>query len=347
MIRRFETLQDFHEHGFDDVIDVRSPSEFVEDRLPGAINLPVLSDVERAEVGTAYVRESPFKARRIGAAMLSRNAARHLEGALSKHPGSWRPLLYCWRGGQRSGAFAAILSQVGWRVEVVQGGYRSYRRLVSRALYDEPWPVPVTVLDGNTGTAKTELLARVAARGGQVIDLEGLAGHRGSLFGGIGMQPSQKSFESKLALALTRLDPSRRVLVEAESSKIGDLLVPPALWKAMCRAPRIEIAAPLQARAAYLVDTYAHTLKDREQVIEVLLKLVPYHGRERVQDWIEMARSDNRHDLARSLMAEHYDPRYEKARARSGHTVFGTMETTSLSGAALDRLADRLFECLS
>ncbi len=168
---------------YDDIIDVRAPAEWAEDRLPGAISLPVLDDEERARVGTIYKQDSPFRARKIGAALVAKNAAKHLEGPLADKPGGWRPLVYCWRGGQRSGSFASILSQIGWRVETVAGGYKTYRTLVVRALYDDPLPSRVIVLDGNTGTAKTELLGLMAGLGVQVIDLEGMANHRGSLFG--------------------------------------------------------------------------------------------------------------------------------------------------------------------
>ncbi|MFZ1662256.1 MAG: rhodanese-like domain-containing protein, partial [Paracoccaceae bacterium] len=141
--------------GFDAIIDVRSPAEFAEDHIPGAINLPVLDNDERARVGTIYKQQSPFLARKIGGALVAKNAARHLEGPLADLTGGWRPLIYCWRGGQRSGSFATILSQVGWRVELLQGGYKTWRALVVTQLADLPVASPVTVLDGNTGTAKT------------------------------------------------------------------------------------------------------------------------------------------------------------------------------------------------
>ena len=215
---------------FDTVIDARSPAEYAEDHLPGAINLPVLSNEERARVGTIYTQESPFRARRVGGALVARNVAAHIEAALADKPKTWRPLVYCWRGGQRSGAFSLILRQVGWAAETIEGGWRAYRRLVQHALYQAPWPAPVVLLDGNTGTAKTDMLALLAARGVQVLDLEGLANHRGSLFGAMaGGQPAQKGFESALAHARARLDPARPVVIEAESSKIGQLLLPPGL----------------------------------------------------------------------------------------------------------------------
>src|ERR1700749_323165 len=134
---------------FDAVIDVRSPGEFAEDHIPGAINLPVLSNAERAEVGTIYVQGSKFEARRIGAAHVARNIAAHLDGPLSDRPGSFHPLVYCWRGGQRSNAMATVLAQVGWRTGLLTGGYKTYRRRVQRRLYDaEPW-FRLILLDGH------------------------------------------------------------------------------------------------------------------------------------------------------------------------------------------------------
>jgi len=163
MLTSFRSLSDIYTGPFDTIIDVRSESEFLEDHVPGAINLPVLNDAERAEVGTIYVQDCSFKARKIGAALVARNAARHLEESLSDHAGGWQPLVYCWRGGQRSGSFASILTQVGWRTSLLEGGYRTYRRLVVEALYDAPFLPPVYLLDGNTGTAKTRILEKLGA----------------------------------------------------------------------------------------------------------------------------------------------------------------------------------------
>jgi len=198
----FERLSDFHA-GFDSVIDVRSPAEFAIDHVPGAINLPVLSNDERAEVGTLYVQTSPFEARKIGGALVMKNIAQHLSGVLSDKPRGWKPLVYCWRGGQRSGAMTWALAQVGWKSEQLKGGYKTYRALVKDALYDREMTRPVVLLDGNTGTAKTELLQILAARGVNVLDLEALANHRGSVFGGMAApQPSQRMFERDILSAL-------------------------------------------------------------------------------------------------------------------------------------------------
>jgi len=310
------SLADLAKHGFDDIIDVRAPLEYAEDHLPGAISLPVLDDEERARVGTIYKQVSPFTARKLGAALVARNAAAHLEGPLADRPGGWRPLVYCWRGGQRSGSFATILSQIGWRVETIAGGYKSWRGLVVQAVYDTPVRAPVVVLDGNTGSAKTEILNLLPGLGVQVIDLEGLARHRGSLFGSVGVQPSQKTFEAGLAMALEGLDPTRPVVVEAESSRIGNSRLPPEIWKAMVAAPRVTIAAPRAARADYLARAYADLAADAGRLAATIELLRPMQPAEVIADWQAMAGAGAFTALADSLMERHYDPRYGKHRAR-------------------------------
>jgi len=328
--------------GFDDIIDVRSPAEFAEDHIPGAINLAVLDNDERAEVGTIYKQDSPFRARKIGAALVAANAARHLQGALAEKPGGWQPLVYCWRGGQRSGSFASILAQIGWRVELIQGGYKSYRTLVASALYDLAFPCPVVLLDGNTGSAKTDLLHRLAKRGVQVLDLEGLAHHRGSLFGAMpGGQPSQKAFESALATAISQLDPARVVVVEAESSKVGNCRLPPQLWKAMAVAKRLEVVAPVAARARYLVTAYADLVADTARLSSVIDRLRTSHSTDQIGMWQDLVTSGAFEPLAADLMAQHYDPRYDKHRARLEHGV-EAVATDGLDDEALERLADKL-----
>lgn len=344
MAVKLERLADVLALDFDTIIDVRSPSEWAEDHVPGAISLPVLDDSERARVGTIYKQVSPFSARKIGAALVAKNAAAHLEGPLAEKPGGWRPLVYCWRGGQRSGSFASILAQIGWRVEVLQGGYKAWRQLVVEALYTDPFPCPLVVLDGNTGSAKTEVLNLLPARGVQVIDLEGLANHRGSLFGSLGEQPSQKAFEGRLALALARLDPSKPVVVEAESAKVGECRLPPKLWRAMVEAPRVAIAAPRAARADYLVRAYADLVADVARLDGVVASLALAHPHEVIAEWRAMVAERRFVDLAEGLMARHYDPRYGKHRARMA------VPFTEVAVAGLDDLgtiADRVAQAVA
>ncbi|MEZ5768912.1 MAG: tRNA 2-selenouridine(34) synthase MnmH [Paracoccaceae bacterium] len=327
---------------FDDLLDVRSPAEFAEDHVPGALSLPVLTNEERARVGTVYVQQDRFLARKIGAALVSRNAAAHLEGPLADRPGGWRPLVYCWRGGQRSGSFASILKEIGWRTDTIKGGYKSYRRLVVQALYEAPVAPRVVLVGGGTGTAKTRLLAQIAGAGGQVIDLEEMAEHRGSLFGPMGdAQPSQKMFESRLAMALAGLDPARPVFVEAESSKIGEVIVPPSLWKAMIAAPRYEVNAPLAARAAHLVRSYPDMVSDAVKLESVLAKLVRYHGHDRVDAWRALAAAGEYARMAAELVTEHYDPKYTRI-SRDGAPTPVPLDLPDLEDATLADVAARM-----
>lgn len=347
MTTSFTTLSDLLTHGFDTVIDVRSPAEFAKDHVPGAINLPALSNAERAKVGTIYVQDAAFKARKIGAALVARNVAAHLDGPLKDKDGSWRPLVYCWRGGQRSGSFASILTQIGWRAEVVEGGYQSFRNLVYATLYTDPVPHNLILLDGNTGTAKTDILHRLTRLGVQTLDLEGLANHRGSLLGEMNDgQPSQKAFETALACALVALDPTRPVIVEAESSKVGARIIPPSVWTAMKAAPRIEIQAPLKARAAYLAQAYHDISADKVRLIRKLEVLRRHRGG-LVDGWLALLEDRAFDSLARALMEDHYDPTYRAGRARHGADVLERFDTEALSEGARDDLAARIAAWLS
>lgn len=339
-------LTDLDRQGVDDIIDVRSPAEWAEDHVPGAVNLPALTDDERARVGTIYVQDSRFLARRVGAALVARNVAAHLEGYLADKPATYRPLVYCWRGGQRSGSVALILGQIGWQVQVLQGGWRAWRRLVVQALYNTPFPAPVRLLDGDTGTAKTDLLARIAAQGGQVIDLEGLARHRGSIFGPMQGQdqPAQKGFESALAMQVARLDPARPVWIEAESARIGSLRLPPSLWAAMSAAPRVQVQAPLAARARFLVRAYGDLTVDPARLSSQIAGLSALHPRERIAQWQALADQGAFEGLAMALMRDHYDPLYARQRNRPDHTPARVVQADGLEGAALDDLARRIVD---
>jgi tRNA 2-selenouridine synthase len=327
--------------GFDVIVDARSPGEFAVDHVPGAINLPVLNDAERHEVGAIYVQESRFKARQIGGAYVARNVATHLQTVMIDWPPSFRPLVYCWRGGMRSNSMAVILAQVGWRTGVLEGGYRTYRGRVSRRLYDGEPLRKVVLIDGHTGSGKTEVLNRLAAHGVQTLDLEGLAAHRGSLLGALPgqPQPSQKLFESRLLAAVEALDPDRPVAVEAESSKVGQLMVPPVVWGAMEGAPRIVLSAPLEERARYLSGAYAELGQDPEGLIALLSRIPDRPGRKRLEAWSQMARAGELEALAAGLIDTHYDPAYRRSARKEDRAVIGEAAIGSLDADGFDRAA--------
>ena len=318
---------------------MRAPAEFAADHLPGAVNLPVLDDAQRAEVGTIYAAK-PFEARKHGAALIAANAARHIAGPLAGHGGGWRPLVYCWRGGMRSGAFATILDQIGWRVEVVEGGYKAWRRLVVDRVSETPWQVPLWVLEGDTGSGKTAILHALARRGVQVLDLEGLANHRGSLFGAMpGGQPSQAMFEGRLAAAMEAVDPARPVVAEAESSRIGNLNLPKSVWQALRAAPRLRLDVPVEERARFTAATYPEMTADPAAVAETLARLAPLHPASRMADWHAQAAGADWATLAEGLMRHHYDPRYAKHRDRTDRRERGVLQIAQLDARGIEAAA--------
>lgn len=348
MIINYNTFSELLAHGFDTVIDVRSPAEFAEDHIPGAINLPVLSDSERATVGTIYVQDSRFNARKIGGALVAQNASRHLMGPLAGKDGAWRPLVYCWRGGQRSGSFASILEQVGWRTNVIGGGYKTYRKMVVKSVQEDELKHQLILLEGNTGTAKTEVLNLLDGQGVQTLDLEGLAAHRGSVFGAVGTpQPSQKSFEGALAVALARLDPEKPVLLEAESSRIGRCQIPRAIWKAMSIAPRIRISAPISARADYLVRAYSDISQNTGTLKTTIQNLGRLQSKETISHWLELVDQGKFGELAQDLMLQHYDPRYAKSRDRSETRLLAQIGASSLGPDGLGEVVEKIRNVVS
>lgn len=300
-------------------IDVRSPAEYAEDHLPGAKSHPVLSDEERALVGALHVLDSAFAAKRTGAAIVARNIAAMLETAFASKPRDWAPLVYCWRGGKRSGALAHIMNEIGWRAVQLEGGYRAYRRHVRAQLETTPGAFLLRVVCGLTGSGKSRLLGALAAEGAQVIDLEQLAAHRGSLLGDLPdtPQPSQKRFETELLAMLERLDARKPVFIESESKRIGSLQVPDPLLQVMRHAAcvRVDLSTPL--RIALLREEYAHFLDDTEHLAQRLQPLVALHGKKTIERWNATARAGEWDALVGELLIAHYDPTYARSMDRN------------------------------
>ena len=330
---------------FDTVIDVRSPAEFAEDHVPGAINCPVLDNAERIRVGTLYKQDSPFAARKVGAALVARNIARHLDEQLSQFPKSWKPLIYCWRGGQRSGAFTHILREIGWSARRLEGGYKSWRHHVLENLEILPGQLDFRVITGPTGSAKSRLLEALAGRGAQILHLEALADHKGSVLGNLPgvAQPSQKMFETRLYSALAELKPGRPVFVEAESRRIGLVRLPDQLNEAIHTAPCLRIDASLPARVDFLLKDYAY-LCTPGHLSGQLERLKEMQGKERIGRWQGLAETGDFRTLVIELLRDHYDPLYARSQQRNLTQLENApvLAADDLSSVGLDSLVDRL-----
>jgi len=298
-------------------IDARSPREYADDHVPHATNHPVLDDAERAAVGTLYV-QSAFAARKVGAALVARNIAHMLETAFRDRERDWRPLVYCWRGGQRSRSLVHVLNEVGWRAVALDGGYRAYRRHVLERIAALPARFEFVVICGLTGTGKSRLLQALASAGAQTLDLERLARHRGSLLGEMpgAPQPSQKRFESALVDALEGLDPAAPVFVEAESRRIGRLDVPTTLLERVRAGRRIELVTSRALRVALLNDDYGHFRATANDIAARLAPLTPLHGKAAIERWTSLAAAGEWNVLVAELLERHYDPMYERSLRR-------------------------------
>ncbi len=331
---------------FDAVIDARSESEHAEDHLPGAVNWPTLNDAERQAIGTEYKQLSPFDARKHGAVLAMRNIATHVARETSTLTRSWKPLVYCWRGGQRSGSLATVLDAIGFNVHVLEGGYREFRRAILVEMESLPAVLNYRVVIGRTGSAKSRLLQALHAAGAQVLDLEALACHRGSVLGlePGRPQPSQKAFESAVWRALCSFDPARPVFAEGESRTIGRLRIPEALLVRLRASPVLQVQMPLQARVAFLLQDYAHFVDDVESFCERLQALVEVRGHEVVTAWQQQARSGEIAGVVENLLILHYDPIYLRSMQRN-FTQFADAEPLELpdgSSATLQSAAQAL-----
>jgi tRNA 2-selenouridine synthase len=300
---------------FDEVVDVRTPREYAEDHVPGAVNRPVLSDDERVRVGTLYKQVSAFSGRKLGAALVSRNIGQHVETSFMDKPRAWRPLVYCWRGGQRSAAMVHVLREIGWDAQQLEGGYRAYRRAVATELPLLARRYRFRVVCGLTGSGKTCLLQALHSLGAQVLDLEQLAAHRGSVLGNVPdrPQPAQKMFESGIWWRLRSFDAGRPVFIESESKRIGALQVPDDLALAMRGSECVWVESDIAARVRHLKQQYAHFLADSAVLAEQLDRLTQLHGRATIERWNDLAQSGEWDELVRDLLERHYDPAYTRS----------------------------------
>lgn len=304
---------------FSAVIDARSEGEYAEDRLPGAVNWPSLHDEERKIVGTQYKQISQFEAKKLGAALVAKNIAEHIQREVLDKPREWQPLVYCWRGGKRSGSLALILDQIGFRVTLVDGGYKAFRAALMADLPQLAARHHYRVICGPTGSGKTRLLQALQAQGAQVLDLEGLANHRSSVLGMIPgvAQPSQKAYDSRIWEMLRSFDPARPVYIESESKKVGNVAVPEGLISAMRASPCLRMDLAEDERVALLLEDYDFFVRDIEFFCERLDALTEARSRATVLDWQARARSGDVASVVRELLVRHYDPGYLQSMERN------------------------------
>ena len=332
--------------GFDSVVDARSEDEFAQDHLPGAINWPTLDNAQRHEIGSTYKQVNAFEAKKRGAALAARNIAAHIEREVLNKPKNWQPLVYCWRGGKRSGSLSLILSEIGFRVSLIEGGYKAWRAAmlqdIARLAASYDW----RVISGTTGSGKTRLLLALREAGAQVLDLEGLANHRSSVLGAIpGVpQPSQKQFDTRIWDALRQFDPKRPVFVESESKKVGNVAVPEALITAMRAAPCLNLQLADAERVALLMEDYDFFVQDGQAFCERLEALSQLRGKQVVDAWKVQVLAGAVEAVVRELLLTHYDPVYVTSMKRNfaGYAQAGLIAPANRSAAAMLALAREL-----
>jgi tRNA 2-selenouridine synthase len=331
---------------FDAIIDARSEGEFEADHLPGAVNWPTLNNAERIEIGTLYKQVNPFEARKRGAAIAARNIAAHIEREVIDKPRDWQPLAYCWRGGQRSGSLSLILSQIGFRVTLVEGGYKAFRAALVQDIAARAPGLSYKIICGPTGSGKTRLLQALAAEGAQVLDLEALARHRSSVLGAMpGLtQPTQKHFETLIWDQLRSFNPARPVFVESESKKVGNLSVPGALMDAMRASPCLNLQLSDEQRVALLLEDYEYLTRDVAYFCKRLALLTELKGHEVVGRWQKLAQEGDFSSVVMELLTQHYDPAYLQSMQRNFVQFAQTVQLQPIdrSTAAMTALAKHL-----
>jgi len=333
---------------YDTIIDARSESEFALDHLPGAVNWPTLNDEERVLIGTMYVQVNQFEAKKRGAAIAARNIANHIERHVIDKPKDWKPLAYCWRGGKRSGSLSLILDQIGFRVTLVEGGYKAFRAAMLLDLTRLVERLHFQVVCGTTGSGKTRLLQALADAGTQVLDLEALASHRSSVLGAIPgrPQPSQKHFDTLIWDALRNFDAAKVVYVESESKKVGNVAIPTALVERMRASPCLDLVLPMDERVSLLMEDYDFFVRDTAHFCSRLDVLTELRGKAVINAWKEQVAAGQVRHVVLELLEQHYDPVYLQSMQRN-FTQYGkarTIAPVDRSIAAMQNLARDILE---
>jgi tRNA 2-selenouridine synthase len=320
------------------LLDVRTPAEFAQGHIPGATNVPLFQDEERAAVGTCYKQQGRQAAVQLGLSLVAPRLSELAQDLLHLGSGGQQPLrLYCWRGGLRSGSVAWLGQLLGLHCRLLPGGYKSFRRW-ALASFEKPWPL--LLLGGRTGCGKTDLLQALAARGAAVIDLEGLAHHRGSSFGGLGLppQPSSEHFENRLALQLLLQRSHRPIWVEAESAQVGRCRIPAGLWSQMKQAPVVELQRDLDGRLQRLVAVYGD--QGQEALHQATERIARRLGPQRTAAALAAIAAHDWTTACRQML-DYYDRCYDhELRQRQGPPLL----TLAAGNASDGDLADQLLQ---
>ncbi|MBT9166999.1 MAG: tRNA 2-selenouridine synthase [Syntrophomonadaceae bacterium] len=301
------------------LVDVRSPGEFFEARIPGAVNMPLFEDEERMKLGATYWQEGTEQAKLLGLSLVAPRLPQLVEKILALAAGR-EIVLYCWRGGMRSGSLLSVMEVMGYPVWQLQGGYKAFRRQVVSYLSNVNIQVPVFVLNGLTGVGKTLLLRELASCGAPVLNLEEMANHRGSVFGaiGLGASRSQKDFESLLFLALCDLQGASYLLVEGEGKKIGPVVLPDFLYQAMREGHHLLLEAEIELRVERILKEYAGMTDNRQALAAAVLVLQKKLGREKCELLIAKISQGDYRTVARTLCTDYYDLYYRDSRGKKG-----------------------------
>lgn len=299
------------------LIDVRTPAEFEQGHIPGAVNIPLFSNEERASVGTAYKKKSPRAALILGLEYVGPKMADFVRRFL-KSKSSKTFVIHCWRGGQRSQSMCWLVNKAQLGALTLSGGYKAYRNFVQSKIAETS--LPLIKLGGRTGTGKTILLHQLKALGEQIIDLEGLAHHKGSAFGWIGeqQQPSVETFENQLYDLISKLDKDKRIWVENESQRIGSIYIHTGFWKQMLEAPLINIELPLEERINILVNDY--TGYSKEALKASFEKIKKRLGGQHYKAAIEKLDQGDYHTAA-DIALKYYDKAYQYLLEKNGSPV--------------------------
>ncbi|MGB0844198.1 MAG: tRNA 2-selenouridine(34) synthase MnmH [Alphaproteobacteria bacterium] len=339
-------IQEVDFASYDEIIDVRTPNEFTQDHVPNAVSLPVLDNEEHADVGTMYAQISAFEARKHGGSLVSTNIGKHLKEHFQDKDKNYKPLVYCWRGGQRSNSFGLVLAQVGWPVDVVEGGYKAFRSFVREELVRLAPLFNFKILVGLTGSGKTVVLNELEKMGAQTLDLEGCANHQGSLLGQMPDKQimNQKAFETRVWHKLSTLDPNKPVWVEGESSKIGKVFIPQPLFSHLCASPSYELVVPRSSRVEHIINDYPHWLEDKDGLLELLIRLKPRYGGDEFELWQNWTETGQWKDLVGRLLEHHYDKSYLNSRGNLYGSPEAKFNLSAVQPEPIDTLVAELLK---